>query len=264
MEMGFHVSNIPCRGRHGCPRPSSSGTEPRREDRPGSWQFPQGGIEADEEPPTAMSRELAEEVGLTPLEVELVAELPEWLGYELPEALRSEKTGRGQVHRWFVLRSLSDEPRIDLGQLGRAEFRAHRWMEMSEAVDSGGDVPTARLSPSGGVAHDDRSVSDLMNRSLNPAVNATSAILGPLVARSSPNTPASAAANATRAAAPPANGRTAVAGYCHRCSGTLAAGGALAPAGQPRTSRPGCRTARRTRATIHPRRSHRRGRGRRQ
>jgi putative (di)nucleoside polyphosphate hydrolase len=107
-----------------------------RDDHPGSWQFPQGGIEADEDPPIAMWRELAEEVGLTPHEVELVAELPEWLGYELPEELRSAKTGRGQVHRWFVLRSLSGEPRVDLGGPDRAEFRAHRWIAMSEAVEA--------------------------------------------------------------------------------------------------------------------------------
>src|SRR3954454_13083451 len=107
-----------------------------RDDHPGSWQFPQGGIEADEDAPTAMWRELAEEVGLGPVDVVVVAEVAEWLGYELPDQLRSEKTGRGQVHRWFVLRSRSAEPRIDLGRLDRAEFRSHRWIEMSEAVDA--------------------------------------------------------------------------------------------------------------------------------
>lgn len=106
-----------------------------RTDHPGAWQLPQGGIEQDEDAPTAMWRELSEETGLTPADVELVHEVPEWLGYELPPESRSDKTGRGQVHKWFVLRASDGatlQIRLDAGE--EPEFCRYRWSEPSDVV----------------------------------------------------------------------------------------------------------------------------------
>ncbi len=48
------------------------------------WQFPQGGVRRDELPEQALFRELREEVGLEPADVEILASTPGWLRYRLP------------------------------------------------------------------------------------------------------------------------------------------------------------------------------------
>lgn len=51
----------------------------------GSWQFPQGGIDDDEDPIKAAMRELYEEVGID--SGKIVAEYPDWISYDFPENL---------------------------------------------------------------------------------------------------------------------------------------------------------------------------------
>ena len=69
------------------------------------WQMPQGGINQNENFLQAAKRELEEETGIK--SVELVKELNEWLGYDLPENLLGkilEGKYRGQKQKWFIMK----------------------------------------------------------------------------------------------------------------------------------------------------------------
>ena len=106
---------------------------PNAEGRPGIWQLPQGGIDAGEDPRTAVLRELREEVGTD--RAEIVGEHPDWLSYDLPPHLLGRALGgryRGQRQRWFALRftGTDDDIRLDLDP--HPEFDAWKWIELSE------------------------------------------------------------------------------------------------------------------------------------
>ncbi len=66
--------------------------------------MPQGGMDDGETPLEAAFRELHEETGATTATV--LAELPEWLSYDLPDDLtqrpRWASRYRGQRQRWFA------------------------------------------------------------------------------------------------------------------------------------------------------------------
>lgn len=96
----------------------------------GAWQFPQGGIRQGEEPFGAILREIAEETGISAASLDLIATHPEWLAYELPDANRSEKTGRGQVQRWFLFRLVGEVPDV----LPDTEFSDTRWVSVDETA----------------------------------------------------------------------------------------------------------------------------------
>ncbi|MEM6490716.1 MAG: RNA pyrophosphohydrolase, partial [Pseudomonadota bacterium] len=60
----------------------------QRIDTPGpAWQMPQGGVDPGEDPRATAIRELGEETGVRAELVEVVAEHPEWLRYDLPPDL---------------------------------------------------------------------------------------------------------------------------------------------------------------------------------
>jgi putative (di)nucleoside polyphosphate hydrolase len=96
------------------------------------WQMPQGGIDAGEEPRDTARRELFEETSIR--SVELVAEAPDWIHYDLPdEALGIALKGkyRGQRQRWFAFRFTGEDSEINVTAPGDgsmpAEFDAWRW-----------------------------------------------------------------------------------------------------------------------------------------
>jgi putative (di)nucleoside polyphosphate hydrolase len=104
-----------------------------RSDIPNAWQMPQGGLEEGEEPLPAVLREIREETGIPSSQLELVGAYPELLAYELPPHARSQKTGRGQVQYWFLLKLTGRGDAIDLHR--STEFRAWCWMPLEHLID---------------------------------------------------------------------------------------------------------------------------------
>ena len=100
----------------------------------GIWQLPQGGIDAGEDPRTAVIRELGEEIGIAPTDAAIIGEHPDWLQYDLPPELRGRALGgrfRGQRQRWFALRFLADDAAIRLDAHDAIEFDAWKWVALA-------------------------------------------------------------------------------------------------------------------------------------
>ncbi len=96
-----------------------------------AWQFPQGGIKLDETPEQAMFRELEEEVGLLPHQVEVLGSTNRWLRYHLPKKfIRHDRLPLciGQKQRWFLLRVLCEEGDFCLDHSSTPEFDHWRWV----------------------------------------------------------------------------------------------------------------------------------------
>lgn len=97
-----------------------------------AWQFPQGGIDENESITAAMYRELYEETGLKPEQVEVMAQTKDWLAYELPKRFQRKDSLPmciGQKQHWFLLRLLADDTAIDFRCGEKAEFDAFRWVD---------------------------------------------------------------------------------------------------------------------------------------
>ena len=106
---------------------------PNAEGAPGGWQLPQGGIDADEDPRVAVFRELEEEIGTR--KAVIIGEHPDWLTYDLPDALLGVALRgryRGQKQRWFALRFLGGDADIRLDADAHPEFDAWRWVTLPE------------------------------------------------------------------------------------------------------------------------------------
>ena len=105
------------------------------------WQFPQGGIRADESAEQAMYRELREEIGLAADNVQLLGSTRQWLRYRLPRRFRRYRSRPlciGQKQRWFLLRLACRDERVRLDVTDEPEFDRWRWVDfwhpLSEVV----------------------------------------------------------------------------------------------------------------------------------
>jgi len=99
-----------------------------------AWQMPQGGIDKGEDPRAAAIRELWEETGISADKVELLAEAPDELFYDLPEDMIGKiwkGKWRGQRQRWFLFRFLGEDGDVNIAT-AEPEFRAWRWSDPAD------------------------------------------------------------------------------------------------------------------------------------
>ncbi|WP_394175063.1 RNA pyrophosphohydrolase [Thalassotalea litorea] len=96
-----------------------------------SWQYPQGGVDKGESAEQTMYRELFEEVGLKPHQVEIMASTKHWLKYRLPKRLirhDSNPVCIGQKQKWFLLKLLCKDEDVNLLHSSHPEFDDWRWV----------------------------------------------------------------------------------------------------------------------------------------
>lgn len=96
-----------------------------------AWQFPQGGLMADETPEQAMYRELGEEIGLQQQDVKILATTRRWLRYRLPARLvrhHSKPLCIGQKQKWFLLQLVNENVEFNLTVTDSPEFDSWAWV----------------------------------------------------------------------------------------------------------------------------------------
>ena len=106
------------------------------------WQFPQGGIEDNEDIVEAAKRELKEETGLS--HVKLLKLMPESIKYDFPKEIvkkwnnNSEKNIYiGQDQYWVLFDFYGKDDEIDfLTHPEEIEFKAFKWADISESVEN--------------------------------------------------------------------------------------------------------------------------------
>ena len=96
-----------------------------------SWQFPQGGIDKNEDPRKAAKRELFEEVGISSKYVKLIKSSDDWYKYDVPEKSRRKilvnKRFKGQKQKWFLFK-LKEDVEISFDNDPDNEFDSFKWV----------------------------------------------------------------------------------------------------------------------------------------
>lgn len=102
-----------------------------------SWQFPQGGIDAGEEPVDAALRELYEETSIASISILTAA--PDWIFYDLPDELLGialKGKYRGQRQKWFAVLFEGEDEEINVlapgGGTHISEFCDWKWMKLED------------------------------------------------------------------------------------------------------------------------------------
>ena len=103
-----------------------------------NWQFPQGGIDKNEDTYLAAVRELYEEVGIAENKIKLIKESDSWYKYDLPRKYKRNrflwKDFKGQKQKWFLFK-LIEETKIDLNNENNPEFDQFDWVEYWKPLD---------------------------------------------------------------------------------------------------------------------------------
>ncbi len=111
--------------------------------RQNSWQFPQGGVHPNEPAIATLYRELYEEIGLRPQDVEVIGATTQWHKYQLPThlirpAIPPAPLCIGQKQKWFLLRFIGDERSINFNTSDTPEFCnwdwVHYWTPIKQVI----------------------------------------------------------------------------------------------------------------------------------
>jgi len=103
-----------------------------RNDIKNIWQFPQGGIDANETPQEALIRELEEEIGYS--DVDIITEYPGWIKYDFPKVDSVRKYPfDGQKQKYFLVR-LKDDEAINLDSHEEPEFEEYTFVTYDELM----------------------------------------------------------------------------------------------------------------------------------
>ena len=106
----------------------------RIDNRDEAWQMPQGGLDRGEEPWTGALRELEEETGIGARLVEKLADHPQQLRYDIPDAIALKLWKgkfKGQIQDWYLARFLGAERDIDIAT-SDPEFNDWKWVAPGE------------------------------------------------------------------------------------------------------------------------------------
>lgn len=112
----------------------------RRNDMENQWQFPQGGVDENEESHNAVFRELEEETGIRRESVEIICNTREYIKYDYPtnvvQELNVNKSWQyaGQQVQFFLLRFHGTDEKIDVQSVQKPEFDTWKWVEYWEPV----------------------------------------------------------------------------------------------------------------------------------
>ena len=107
-----------------------------------SWGFPQGGIEAGEQPEEAIKRELSEEIGTQAFDI--ISQIPHTLKYDFPADMTFPTwTYKGQEQHYFLVQ-LHKDAKIDLEtKPDEIEFSQYKWLDLEEILKMDFDFKTA-------------------------------------------------------------------------------------------------------------------------
>ena len=110
----------------------------RRLDHPsGFWQMPQGGVDGNENPETAVWREMMEEIGTN--NAKLLKVSNQWIKYDIPpETLKTLPWGhkyKGQKQKWFAFQFTGKDSDIEVGT-ENPEFSEWKWTNIDSIIDN--------------------------------------------------------------------------------------------------------------------------------